>query len=146
MLIAIDFSPSCDQAVALATRLLEPADGAVILLHVDAVGETAPLSADALERRDQLRAGLERVRQTLDERGVDSVTLLRPGDPAREILRVAQTHAAEMIVMGTHGQSAAATPLLGSVADRVVRYSPFPVLVVPHSSRRPLPSTGSVIV
>lgn len=143
MLIAIDFSPSSDDAVALAARLVRPDDGEVILLHVDTTTQTAPLSPDAVERRDRLRSALEELRKALGDAGVPTVALLRPGDPAREILRVADSHAPEMIVMGTHGQSPNSTPLLGSVADRVVRYSPYPVLVVPHTARRRLPVTGS---
>ena len=48
-----------------------------------------------------------------------------------EILRFAQAHGADLIVMGTHGYGAVKRLFLGSVADRVVRGATCPVLVVP---------------
>src|SRR5262245_38634141 len=99
MLIAIDFSASCDEAVALAAKLARRSDGEVLLLHVDPTAETAPLTSDAMERRDRLRAALEEARRLLDDRGISTITILRPGDPAREILRVAQARAPQIIVM-----------------------------------------------
>jgi nucleotide-binding universal stress UspA family protein len=141
VLIAVDFSPSSDEAVRSVAQLARPSGGEVVLLHVDALPATAPLSADAVARRDRLRSALEALRQGLVDCEVEAVALLRPGEPGREILRVAESCSPQMIVVGAHGQSSATTPLLGSVADRVVRYSPFPVLVVPHVSRRPRPVT-----
>lgn len=143
VLLAIDFSPSSDATLELAAKLARALDGGVILFHADAAAQTAPLSAEGSERRDRLRSALDELGGSLTERGVSTAVLLRPGDPAQEILRVAHVHAPGVIVMGTHGQSAATTPLLGSVSDRVVRYSPYPVLVVPHASRRPRPVSGS---
>jgi nucleotide-binding universal stress UspA family protein len=143
VLCAIDFSPSSDAAVALAAKVANALHGGVILLHVEPTEQTALPAEEGTERRDRLRSALEGLSQSLAERGVSTTVLLRPGDPAQEILRVANAHLPGIIVMGTHGQSGATTPLLGSVSDRVVRYSPHPVLVVPHASRRPLPLTGS---
>lgn len=142
LLVAVDFSASSDEVVRLATKLAHPAYGEVIVLHVDVAPETAPLSADARARRGRLRSGLEQIRERLTGCGISAVALLRPGDPGREILRVAQARAPQMIVVGAHGQSPATTPLLGGVADRVVRDSPYPVLVVPFASRLTSASTG----
>jgi nucleotide-binding universal stress UspA family protein len=51
------------------------------------------------------------------------------GDPAGEIVRIADEEAAEMIVMGTHGRSGMVRMLMGSVAEAIVRRAPCPVLV-----------------
>lgn len=138
VLVAVDFSPSSDAALEMTARLASALGVEAVLLHVDPLPETAPLAGEAAGRRDLARSALERSRQSMIELGVSTVTLLRPGDPAQEILRVASARAPSFIVVGSHGQSPATTPLLGSVADRVVRYSPYPVLVVPHESRRPV--------
>lgn len=56
--------------------------------------------------------------------------LLAVGDPATEILRVAENTSSGLIVMGTHGRSGLARVLLGSVAEAVLRRAQCPVLTV----------------
>ncbi len=52
------------------------------------------------------------------------------GDPFNEILRYSQEHSIDMIVMGTHGYTGFKHIFMGSVAEKVVRYSFIPVLTV----------------
>jgi universal stress protein A len=137
ILMATDFSTSSELALDLAATLARRFEQEVLLLHVDEGAEVAPLSEQATARRERARVALESCRCRLAERGVHARVVLRPGDPAREILRVAAAHLPGVIVIGTHGLSPASTPLLGSVADRVMRYAPHPVLVVPDPARRP---------
>lgn len=70
-------------------------------------------------------------------------TVLRDGDPWREIVREAETLPADLIVMGTHGRSGFEHLLLGSVTEKVLRRAPCPVLTVcrseGHSVRDPAP-------
>jgi nucleotide-binding universal stress UspA family protein len=56
--------------------------------------------------------------------------LLAEGDPAKEIDRIARARHCDLVVMGTHGRTGLEHLLMGSVAERVVRYVPCPVLVV----------------
>ena len=61
--------------------------------------------------------------------GIDEVTSrLVLGDPFAEIIRCAEDHEIDLIVLGTHGRSAVASILLGSVAEKVVSRAPCPVL------------------
>ena len=55
---------------------------------------------------------------------------LQTGVPFEEIVKVADDERADMIVMGTHGRSRLNRVLLGSVAERVIRLAPCPVLTV----------------
>lgn len=55
---------------------------------------------------------------------------VRVGDPAETILDMAQEHGSTLIVMATHGYGALKRVMFGSVADRIVRHSPVPVLMV----------------
>lgn len=137
ILMATDFSTNSALALDLAATLAHRFNEEVVLLHVDDSSTSAPLSEAALARRELARLELERCRAMLEEQSVRVRVMLRPGDPAREILRVAATHMPGVIVVGTHGASPVKTPLLGSVADRVMRYAPHPVLVVPDPTRRP---------
>ncbi len=56
--------------------------------------------------------------------------LLASGPPWEQILQVAKERGADLIVMGTHGRRGLSHALLGSVAEKVVRISPIPVLTV----------------
>ena len=56
------------------------------------------------------------------------------GPPADTIVRVAREHDADLIVMGTHGRTGVQHVLLGSVAEKVVRLAPCPVLTVRHKA------------
>jgi nucleotide-binding universal stress UspA family protein len=63
--------------------------------------------------------------------GVESVTTdVRPGTPHREILAYVEEHDADLVVLGTRGQTGLERYLLGSVTERVLRSSPVPVMTV----------------
>lgn len=64
--------------------------------------------------------------------GIDVSCHVVVGKAFLEIVRFAQEHHADMIVMGTHGKSALNHILFGSTADKVVRKTPCPVLTVKH--------------
>lgn len=67
------------------------------------------------------------------ERAVEGVPNERhvlEGGPSREIVAYAEQSGADLVVMGTHGRGGINRILLGSVAERVVRSSPVPVLTI----------------
>jgi nucleotide-binding universal stress UspA family protein len=66
----------------------------------------------------------------LRQRGMKASYRVQVGVPFEEIVRVAGEERADMIVMGTHGRSGLNRALLGSVAERVIRLAPCPVLTV----------------
>ena len=51
------------------------------------------------------------------------------GDPAGDVVRIADEEKCEMIVMGTHGRTGLTRLLMGSVAEQIVRRAPCPVLI-----------------
>ena len=59
------------------------------------------------------------------------------GAPANEIVRYAEAHHADVVVLGSHGHGLVRRFLLGSVADKIVRQAPCALLVVPHRTLRP---------
>jgi nucleotide-binding universal stress UspA family protein len=63
--------------------------------------------------------------------GVAAEPLALSGRAQDVIVEVAQSRGVDLIVMGTHGRTGVRHLLLGSVAERVVRAAPCPVLVVP---------------
>jgi nucleotide-binding universal stress UspA family protein len=62
--------------------------------------------------------------------GVPTERHVLEGSPAREIVAYAERSGADLVVMGTHGRGGINRILVGSVAERVVRTAPMPVLTV----------------
>jgi nucleotide-binding universal stress UspA family protein len=61
---------------------------------------------------------------------------LTMGDPAGEIVRIAEDEGAELIVLGTHGRTGVTRLLMGSVAEAIVRRAPCPVLVYRETAEK----------
>jgi nucleotide-binding universal stress UspA family protein len=81
--------------------------------------------ADAQRQLEDAVPALERDRQATE-------LVTRLGEPHHEIVRFARERNVDLIVMGTHGRGGMAHLLLGSVAEKVVRAAPCPVLTVRH--------------
>lgn len=133
ILVPTDFGPSSDRAVAVASELATKLGARITLLHVwslplpayaDGIGfPTESLEAAAKE-------SLERVRAQLADKHPSVEAILSLGVAWDRIVEAAKTNDVDMIVMGTHGRRGVPRWLLGSVAERVVRLSPVPVLTV----------------
>ena len=72
---------------------------------------------------------LQPSRDALDRSGVAYTVDARVGDPAKEIVTLARDGRFDCIALGTHGQAALTTLMLGSVAQKVLALSTVPVLV-----------------
>jgi nucleotide-binding universal stress UspA family protein len=147
ILVPVDFSVHAEKAVNYAITLVQRFGGTAELLHVvedpfvsgawsaDAFTPDIPelmndLIADARVRLDTLKTAAAKV-------GVTCTTRVVTGKPSRVITDHAKTGAFDLIVMGTHGHSGLSHLFLGSVAERVVRTAPCPVLTMrdnaPHT-------------
>jgi nucleotide-binding universal stress UspA family protein len=135
MLFATDFSPDSAHALELAKDIAAQLCSELIVLHVDENVDAAPLSREAKERREAARRELARTCEELERVRIPACSLLRTGDPAREIVRVASERGVLMIVVATHGSTRSKNLLLGSVVDRVLRHATMPVLAVRHPER-----------
>ena len=83
---------------------------------------------DVLEREG--KRFTEEVASELEEAGVDAVSACRVGVAPKAIIKYADEHGVDVIVMGTHGRSGLERRLIGSVTEKVVRESHVPVLSV----------------
>lgn len=116
---ATDFSESSEAAVRVAYDYARQFGVPLHLLHV-AWPAGDPHAAEALARQATALGGEVRV-----------VTATEVGMPAAPVIvRYAQQHGADLLVMGTHGRTGVSRALIGSVAERVVRTAPCPVLTV----------------
>ncbi len=123
---------------AYAKTLAKPFAASLDLLHVvpnpyiaDPSGLYTPLPQTFLDELEQdARTRLNEV-LTSDERKAFSVrSIVKVGDPLFEIVEYARLEHVDLIVMGTHGRTGISHLFLGSVAERVVRTAPCPVLTV----------------
>lgn len=143
---AIDFSETSDDALRVACALAACHGSELHLLHVipdarqqawsvEAPGlDFSALQAESIaDAEQQLAARVLPTKETLP-RVVRRVIAGLPA--AREIAQYAASHRADLIVVGSHGYGPVRRLVLGSVADRVVRLAPCPVLTVPHHTLR----------
>jgi universal stress protein A len=138
LLVATDFSDTAEKAWTRARDLARALGAELVLLHVFV---EAPLYSEtpfnAPEVREVYESGKAWVTGQLEKwatdaraEGLRARTVLRTGVPYREILAAAEEERADIIVIGTHGRGGLERALLGSVADRVVRLAPCPVLTI----------------
>jgi nucleotide-binding universal stress UspA family protein len=135
ILVPTDGSAGFEQVIAHAGEIAGVHDADVLALYVvDATSYTGlPMEASWEGVREVLdgqgEAALAEVERLLDDE-VDLETTTVEGRPSREIVRVARDRGADCIVMGTHGRGGIDRLILGSVAERVVRSAPVPVVTV----------------
>lgn len=132
ILHATDFSPHSEPAFQLAQGLARDYQARLILLHVAAPPSIVYGAGVVPSEPDVVEAEQKRqLRKMADScQGLAVTSLLQQGDPAREILRVAEQTKCDLIVLGTHGRSGIQRLLLGSVAEEVLRKAPCLVLTV----------------
>lgn len=137
ILVPIDFQDASMAALAAARDLAVRLGLEVVLLHTYAIPVVVypgfdPIVAPGLpeEIATTARTAIENL--AAEQGGLRA--LLRAGDPATEIIKCIEEEHPAMVAMGTHGRRGLAHILLGSVAEKVVRSSPVPVLTVraPH--------------
>ena len=132
ILLATDFSPGSRQARDSAHGLARRLGAEILVVHVSEPLAVVPGSDLAADEAAMAQRALDGVVSELTRDGVTARGLLVPGEPAAEIVRLAERERADMVVVGTHGRSGLAHVLIGSVAERVVRRAPCPVLTVRH--------------
>ncbi|MBI4592583.1 MAG: universal stress protein [Candidatus Rokubacteria bacterium] len=119
ILVAVDFSPCSERALEVARDYAGRLGARLHILHV--VWPGIDPGPDA--RLERLAAD--------SQASIPVVPAVASGVPAVQIVRYARRHPIDLIVVGTHGRTGLSRVLLGSVAERVVRTAPCPVLTVP---------------
>ncbi|APW97363.1 universal stress protein UspA [Halobiforma lacisalsi AJ5] len=134
VVVATDGSESVERAVDVALDLADRFDAEI---HALSVVDASQVDASPQQLREELRTALETTADaalaTVEERTDEDreiETAVREGRPASEICEYAREIDADVIATGTRGRHGENRLLLGSVAERVVRTSPVPVLTV----------------
>jgi nucleotide-binding universal stress UspA family protein len=134
----IDFSDASRAAMEVAADLARRNGGTLHLLHAYPIpGYTFP-DGSVMASPAMMQELAEGAQRHLDEwrgealrLGAPSVEVVKAiGEPAAEIVAFAKEQRADVLVLGTHGRSGLEHALMGSIAERVVRKAPCPVVTV----------------
>jgi nucleotide-binding universal stress UspA family protein len=129
----LENSPADDTIVEHVTALARETRARLILVHV-ADGHVARNQEQLnLEDSDEITADREYLRsrrESLAAEGIEVTSHLACGDPATEILALAEREHCDLIAMATHGHRFIKDVLLGSVANEVRHRTDIPVLLV----------------
>jgi len=150
VLVATDLGEPADVAIARADERARNSDARLLVCHVlptlaginplfPQLHATQLIDSVAL-RRDVSDALVDRVRCITGRSPEEFELVLVEGDPATAIVGAAEQHEAGLIVVGTHGRGGLVRVLLGSVAEKVVRYAHCGVLIA-----RPSPDVGPIL-
>ena len=141
VLFCTDFSENSDCAFDYAFGVAKRDEGVLYILHV--IPEIPNQYYAALygkqENFDKIQAA---IREDLEQRYQDQYlsqikdrskvrVVTRTGREDEEILEFARKEQIDIIVIGTHGRTGIKRAVFGSVAEKVIRYSPIPVFVIP---------------
>jgi nucleotide-binding universal stress UspA family protein len=153
ILAPTDFSRHAETAVRYACGLAERLGAKLHLLHV--LTEVMPVGPDPMLApvlppeyyRETEEASREALANLLDPSWGSPAsveTSVRWGSPVDMIVDHAAHHPTDLIVIATHGRTGLSHVLLGSVAERIVREAPCPVLTIRDPGRRhePIPPPG----
>ncbi len=139
VLIATDGSDYTKEAVSTGLKLAKVLGAEVTALYV--VDQTSfvnfPMDSTVVSFYSLLenegKRAVEDVKKEGDALGVKVETVVAEGSPTRKIVELAANF--DLVVLGTLGRSALSKLFMGSVAERVTRYAPCPVLVVRSKKR-----------
>jgi len=127
-----DFSDAADAAFHLACSLARDHGSKLELLYIVTPPTVAYTEGAMLpptrDIKDEVWTKLDSIVPT--DAAIEVERCVVEGEPAREILRIANEMGCDLIVMGTHGRRGLTRLLMGSVAEEVVRKSTCPVLTV----------------
>ena len=139
ILAPTDFSVHAEEAVRYAAALAERLGATLHLLHV--LPDVVPVGPDPLllpslppeyyqEAEAQSHEALGKTLQPGWGQPAAVETAVRWGDPVDGIVGYAFDHKVDLVVVATHGRTGLSHVLLGSVAERIVREAPCPVLTI----------------
>ena len=133
ILVAIENSAADRTILAHVADLAQLTGGELLLVHVAdgwAARHFDELKLRESEEMKSDRAYLDQVRDSLTSRGLTVHTELAMGDPASELIRVAEQKGVDLIAMSTHGHRFLSDLLHGTTADRVRHLVKVPVLLL----------------
>lgn len=149
ILCPTDLSESSVRPLTYAAALIRWYKAQLTVLHVVPTFEPMLVRSASLDEavqmvspvsREEVLAELRRVVDTAGAGSINATLAAEAGDPSRTIVDQAVAIPADLVVMGTHGRSGFERFMIGSVAEKVLRKAPCPVLMVPPHVTAMLPA------
>lgn len=146
LLVPVDFSEQSRSALRYAVMLAQRFGAHIDVLHVwemphfagmDLMLQAPVVDSEPLEHYVREQAAREMSDFLAEENIRDDIHVrqrIEAGDVDVTIIKLAETEGYDLIVMGTHGRTGLAHLLMGSVAEKIIRYAPCPVLTVRHGT------------
>ena len=140
VMLATDGSPTAEEATKVAIELAGAMDAPLLVVSCwdvpyEAVATGWVPFAPDLDRigEDEAERAAERAADRAREAGVTVITLIRRGDPQRELSEIASERDVRLVIVGSHGWGAFRRFAFGSVSTAVLHHARQPVLVVPKA-------------
>jgi universal stress protein A len=146
ILVPVDYSQCSRAALKVAVTLAQSFQASLDVVHVwdrpSYVSDVVMTRSEAVSGKSLIRMIEENAQKDLAEflstaglpPGASISGRLLAGDPASALLHELKHNKCDLVVVGTHGRTGLAHVLLGSVAEKLVRLSPVPVLTVPDEA------------
>ncbi|MBW1988619.1 MAG: universal stress protein [Deltaproteobacteria bacterium] len=137
ILCPTDFSPAAQAAVDEAGDLAKSFSAELVLVHVVAPLPAGPSYGSLnvpeflMELHKEADKRLTELAKKLTGAGIKSRHRVLDGVPYEKIVETAKKEKADMVVISTHGRTGVRRMVFGSVAEKVLKLAPCPVLVVP---------------
>ena len=141
VLFCTDFSEGSDYAFQFALGIAKRDKGLLYILHVipgnpyQKYAETYITKEDLGKKQKDIEEGVNNQYEEHYVKEMENGTKFRivtkSGREAEEIIKFSNKEKVDLIVMGTHGRTGIEHVFLGSVAEKVIQRSPFPVFVIP---------------
>ncbi|GCE06521.1 universal stress protein [Dictyobacter aurantiacus] len=154
ILVPLDGSVRAEQAIPVAARIARLHHSALVLL--ESINPMDEMGLATLPREhlliDMENLYLQNIARSPEVAGLEIITLARIGLPAEQILLAARAYAIDLVVMCSHGRTGLKRWTMGSIAQKITRTSPAPVLVLQEDDplqqqlRAPHPSTVRIMV
>ncbi len=145
VLFCTDFSENSDYAFEFAFGIAKRDEGLLYILHVIPHNPNQEMIRGYVSE-DILRNIQKNLEQELDDNYKERYTkkiedavrfevVTKSGREDEEIIEFAKKEKVDIIVMGTHGKTGFEHTFFGSVAEKVLRHSPFPIFVIPSREK-----------
>ena len=146
VLFCTDFSENSDYAFEFASGIAKRDKGLLYILHVIPANPQIEY-IESVVSEETLKEVQKNIQEDLDnnhkerylkkvEYGIRYEIITRSGREDEEIIEFAKKENVDIIVMGTHGRTGIEHVFFGSVAEKVLRRSPFPIFVIPYRKKR----------
>lgn len=137
LLLATDLSARCDRALDRATQLADLWSAELIVVHALEESAENDITPSWHRRGNSQVSAEDRARREIHSTTPAAQVVVQPGNPGEVVLRAAETHGCDLIILGIARDELLGRVFLGSTVDCILQRAKVPVLVVRNRPRQP---------